>query len=83
MLSEFKLQRAAASDRSRLGLGAAALAVAASLFATPAEAQVMDIASDGTVSIRQGAGAATWEVVTPASDKTVDQNGRASCRERV
>ena len=36
----------------------------------------MDIASDGTVSIRQGAGAATWEVVTPASDKTVDQNGQ-------
>ena len=36
----------------------------------------MEIASDGTVSIRQGAGAATWEVVTPASDKTVDQNGQ-------
>ena len=37
----------------------------------------MDIASDGTVSVRQGAGAATWEVVTsPASDKTVDQNGQ-------
>ena len=36
----------------------------------------MDIASDGTVSIRQGAGAATWEVVSPASDKTVDQNGQ-------
>jgi soluble lytic murein transglycosylase-like protein len=36
----------------------------------------MDIASDGTVSVRQGAGAATWEVVSPASDKTVDQNGQ-------
>lgn len=36
----------------------------------------MDIASDGTVSIRQGSGAATWEVVSPASDKTVDQNGQ-------
>jgi len=37
----------------------------------------MDIASDGTVSVRQGAGAATWEVVTsPASDKMVDQNGQ-------
>jgi len=37
----------------------------------------MDIASDGTVSVRNGAGAATWEVVTsPASDKTVDQNGQ-------
>ena len=36
----------------------------------------MDIASDGTVSVRQGAGAATWEVVSPASDKTVDENGQ-------
>ena len=36
----------------------------------------MDIAPDGTVSIRQGAGASTWEVVSPASDKTVDQNGQ-------
>lgn len=47
------------------------------LLATPAEAQVMDIASDGTVSVRQGAGAATWQVVTtPASDRTVDLNGQ-------
>lgn len=59
------------------GLSAAALAVAAILFATPAQAQVMDIASDGTVSIRQGAGAAAWEVVSaPASDKIVDQSGQ-------
>src|SRR4051812_23370263 len=35
----------------------------------------MDIASDGTVSVRQGAGAATWEVVTPASDKVVAADG--------
>jgi len=35
----------------------------------------MDIAPDGTVSMRQGSGAAEWEVVSPASDKTVDQNG--------
>jgi soluble lytic murein transglycosylase-like protein len=35
----------------------------------------MDIAPDGTVSVRQGAGASNWEVVTPASDKTVDQDG--------
>ena len=74
-MSDFKLQFTAA-DRARLGLSAAALAVAAAVFATPAEAQVMDIASDGTVSVRQGAGAATWEVVSPASDKTVDQNGQ-------
>ncbi len=46
-----------------------------SLFATPAGAQVMDISSDGTVSVRQGAGASTWEVVSPASDKVVDQDG--------
>jgi len=35
----------------------------------------MDIASDGTVSVRQGSGAATWEVVTPASDKVVAADG--------
>ena len=52
------------------------MAVSAGLFATPAQAQVMDIASDGTLSVRQGSGAATWEVVSPASDKTVDQNGQ-------
>jgi soluble lytic murein transglycosylase-like protein len=48
---------------------------AAAVCASPAEAQVMDIASDGTVSVRQGAGAATWEVVSPASDKIVAQDG--------
>jgi soluble lytic murein transglycosylase-like protein len=52
------------------------MTVAAAFFATPADAQVMDIASDGTVSVRQGAGAATWEVVSsPASDKVVAQDG--------
>src|SRR4051794_36062641 len=56
-------------------LGVAVTAVAAAFGASPASAQVMDIAADGTVSVRQGAGAATWEVVSPASDKTVDQNG--------
>jgi soluble lytic murein transglycosylase-like protein len=76
LLSQIKLRQVAASVRARLGLGAAAAAAAAGLFATPAQAQVMDIASDGTVSVRQGAGAATWEVVSPASDKTVDQNGQ-------
>jgi soluble lytic murein transglycosylase-like protein len=75
-VSEIKLQRVAASIRARLGLSAAAAVAAAVLFATPVEAQVIDIASDGTVSVRQGAGAATWEVVSPASDKTVDQNGQ-------
>ena len=58
-------------------LGAAALWAAATLVASPAAAQVMDIAPDGTVSVRQGAGAANWEVVAPASDKVVDENGQA------
>ncbi|HEV2593827.1 MAG TPA: lytic transglycosylase domain-containing protein [Sphingomicrobium sp.] len=35
----------------------------------------MDIATDGTVSVRQGAGAASWVVTSPASDQTVDENG--------
>jgi soluble lytic murein transglycosylase-like protein len=58
-----------------LRFGATAFGVAAGLLASPASAQVMDIASDGTVSVRQGSGAATWEVVTPASDKMVAQDG--------
>jgi soluble lytic murein transglycosylase-like protein len=76
LLADFSLRRAAFFriwHWSRLGV--AALGVAAGTAASPAAAQVMDIAADGTVSVRQGAGAATWEVVTPASDKTVDQNG--------
>ena len=36
----------------------------------------MEIGDDGTVAIRQGGGASTFEVVRPASDKTVDQNGQ-------
>jgi len=36
----------------------------------------MEIATDGTVSVRAGSGAANWEVVSPASDKTVDQDGQ-------
>ena len=55
---------------------AAAAAASACLAASPASAQVMDISSDGTVSVRQGAGAANWVVVSPASDQTVDQNGQ-------
>jgi len=35
----------------------------------------MDISADGTVAVRQGSGAATWEVVSsPASDKVVAVN---------
>lgn len=56
-------------------LGAAAVGVAAGLFASSASAQVMEIAPDGTVSVRQGAGAADWQVVSPPSDRTGDENG--------
>ena len=53
----------------------AAMFVAACAFASPAFAQVMDISADGTVAVRQGSGAATWEVVSsPASDKVVAVN---------
>ena len=52
------------------------MGAAAAFVASPVSAQVMDIAPDGTVSVRDGSGAANWEVVTaPASDKTVDQDG--------
>jgi soluble lytic murein transglycosylase-like protein len=52
---------------------AAAAGVAASLSASPAFGQVMDIAPDGTVSVRQGSGAANWVVVNPASaDEVVE-----------
>jgi soluble lytic murein transglycosylase-like protein len=77
LLSEFSLRRAAFSCVVRgWRAGVAAMVVAAGVAASPAAAQVMDIAPDGTVSVRQGSGAATWEVVSPASDKTVDQNGQ-------
>ena len=77
MSFEFSLQLAAfRSARRNWRLGAAAIGVAAAVSACPAQAQVMDIAPDGTVSVRQGAGAANWEVVTTsASDKIVDETG--------
>lgn len=54
---------------------AAAMFIAAFGVATPAYSQVMDISADGTVAVRQGSGAATWEVVSsPASDKVVAVN---------
>ena len=37
----------------------------------------MDIAADGTVSVRQGAGASTWEVVNAVSGETLDEKGVA------
>lgn len=73
---EFSLRLAAhISARCSSRLSAAAIGAAVCLLASPASAQVMDISPDGTVSVRQGSGAATWEVVSPASDKMVDQNG--------
>jgi len=76
LLLEFSLRLAAHFPvRRERRLFAAAIGVAAGLFASSASAQVMDIGSDGTVSVRQGSGAATSEVVSPASDKVVDQNG--------
>jgi soluble lytic murein transglycosylase-like protein len=78
LLLEFSLRLAAIfSARRARRLTAAALCVAAGFVASPAFAQVMEIAPDGTVSVRDGAGAATWEVVTSAaSDKMVDQDGQ-------
>jgi soluble lytic murein transglycosylase-like protein len=73
---EFSLHLAALRSIGRRSrLLASAIGAVAGLAASPAGAQVMDIAPDGSVSVRQGAGAATWEVVSPASDQSVDQNG--------
>lgn len=75
-MADFSLRFAALFPVSRnWRIVAAAAGVAAGLFASSASAQVMDIASDGTVSVRQGAGAANWVVVSPASDQTVDESG--------
>ena len=73
---EFSLRLAAIRTvRRNRRLTAAAIGVAAALAASPSYGQVMDIGPDGTVSVRAGSGAATWEVVSPASDKTVDETG--------
>jgi soluble lytic murein transglycosylase-like protein len=74
LLLEFSLQLAAhlSAWRARR-LVAAAVGVAACAIASPSHAQVMDIAADGTVSVRQGSGAATFEVVSPASDKVIEE----------
>ena len=56
-------------------VGAAAIGVAAGLAASPASAQVMDIAPDGTVSVREGSGAANFEVISRAPDQSADETG--------
>jgi len=74
LLLEFSLQLAAHFSAWRAKrLVAAAVGVAACVIASPSQAQVMDIAPDGTVSVRQGSGAATFEVVSPASDKVIEE----------
>ena len=76
MLTGFSLRVAAVCFAGcRKHLVAGALGVAAAIGASPAAAQVMEIADDGTVSVRTGAGASNFEVVTPASDKVVDESG--------
>jgi soluble lytic murein transglycosylase-like protein len=77
LLVRFPLRVAASVSAWRIWRpGAVAAGVAAALVVFPASAQVMEIAPDGTVSVRDGSGAATFEVVSPASDKTVDQDGQ-------
>jgi len=73
-LVDFSLRFAALIPVSRnWRFVAAAAGVAAGIAASPAGAQVMDIAPDGTVSVREGAGAANWVVVNPASaDEVVE-----------
>jgi soluble lytic murein transglycosylase-like protein len=72
---EISLRRAAQFPvRRGWRLGAAAVGVAAGLFASSASAQVMEIAPDGTVSVRQGAGAADWQVITPPTDPNGAEN---------
>ncbi len=57
----------------RLGasLGCAFLAVSA--ISSPAYSQVLEIAPDGTVFRRDGAGAATWEVADPAAAAPLEE----------
>jgi soluble lytic murein transglycosylase-like protein len=78
LLFEYSLRLAAfPSARRTKRLVAGAIGVAAAFVASPAYSQVMDIAPDGTVSVRQGAGEANWQVVTSAaSDQMVDQSGQ-------
>jgi soluble lytic murein transglycosylase-like protein len=78
LLFDSSLRRTAVShlEKPIFRLLAAAAVAAAGVCASPAGAQVMDISPDGTVSVRQGSGAADWVVVTPASDQTVDQSGQ-------
>ena len=74
MLFDSSLLHCAATHKARPILRplAAATLLAVGLGASPACAQVMDISPDGIVSVREGAGAATWQVVSPNSDTNED-----------
>jgi soluble lytic murein transglycosylase-like protein len=54
-------------DRRLSRLATLALWAGAALVASPASAQVMDISQDGTVTVRRGSGAATFEPETSSS----------------
>ena len=71
--SSLRETAAASSVKGFLRLAALAAVIGTGLGASPAFAQVMDIAPDGQVSVRNGGGASTFEVVTPASDKTIEE----------
>ncbi len=57
--------------RLRAPLGCALLALFT--ISSPAYSQVLEIAPDGTVFRRDGAGAATWEVADPSSAAPVEE----------
>lgn len=65
---------ARSSVKGIVRLTAVAAALGAGFSASPAASQVMEIAPDGSVAVRNGGGASTFEVVTPASDKTIEEN---------
>lgn len=75
LLSNSSLRETAArpSVKGFVRLAVLSAVFGAGLCASPAFAQVMDIAPDGSVSVRNGGGASTFEVVTPASDKTIEE----------
>jgi len=62
---------AAACPRGKPGSARLASLIAGFLaagFAVPAGAQVMEVSPEGVVSVRAGAGAATWQVVDQSAD---------------
>lgn len=78
MFVDYLLRAAASPCAKRHRNSAVVLGFAASMLAVPAQAQVMDISPNGTVSVRQGSGAATWEVVSPDPDLNSAESGPQS-----